>query len=170
MAIDVLDLHDTGPEFGKAALAALSQTGALPHGLCNSFTPSSVQLVMRRGSSSLARSYETQRSRNDLFFRRWPIRNHGSGEEMVSNLKALRPEPGVIAVVGSVTRADEPIQRPLQGNEAEDSATRLGCVLDSYRANRMEGRESRRAGLQRSSGAAINEHLMAVNPNDDTLR
>jgi hypothetical protein len=31
--IDVLDLDDAGAEFGKAALATLSQTGAPLHGL-----------------------------------------------------------------------------------------------------------------------------------------
>lgn len=108
--IDVLDLDDTGPEFGKAALAALSQTGAPLHGL---------RISLRRHPYNWSRAQEIPHlldqtelanpvtmcsSEGGLF-------EYGSDDEIVSNLKTLRLQAGVTAVVGSVTRADEPIQQ-----------------------------------------------------------
>lgn len=43
---------------------------------------------------------------------------YGSDTEIESNLKVLREFPEVVAVVGSVTRADEPIQRIRQMGRA----------------------------------------------------
>ncbi len=44
---------------------------------------------------------------------------YGSDEEIVANLKALRGQPDVVAVTGSVTRADEPIQQMRKATTAK---------------------------------------------------
>jgi hypothetical protein len=43
---------------------------------------------------------------------------YGSDEQIVANLKVLRSVPETLAVVGSGTRADEPIQRLHQTSNA----------------------------------------------------
>ncbi len=43
---------------------------------------------------------------------------YGSDSEIQSNLQTLREFPEVLAVIGSVTRADEPIQRVRQMGRA----------------------------------------------------
>lgn len=144
--IDVLDLDDAGPEFGKAPLAALSQTGAPLHGL---------RISLRRHPYNWSRAKEIPRlldqtelanpvtvcsSEGGLF-------EYGSDEEIVSNLKALRSQAGVTAVVGSVTRADEPIQQLRKTTTPKTRPRGLNVFSNLNRANRMEGGESRRAAL-----------------------
>jgi hypothetical protein len=108
--IDVLDLDDVGPAFGEAALAALSQLGAPMHGLRISFCHhpynwSHAEVLSRLlDRAELANPATICSSEGGLF-------EYGSDEEIVSNLRVLRAQPGVVAVIGSVTRADEPIQQ-----------------------------------------------------------
>jgi hypothetical protein len=107
--IDVLDIDDTGPEFGKAALAALSQEGAPLHGLRISLQPraynwSRAEEILRLLDQTELRDPVTICSSEGGLF------EYGSDLEIVSNLKILRSQPGLIAVVGSITRADEPMQ------------------------------------------------------------
>jgi hypothetical protein len=98
--IDVFDL-EAGPAFGESALAALSQSNAPLHaGLLK--------------ETKLEHPITICSSEGGLF-------EYRSDEEIVSNLKALRGQRDVVAVTGSVTRADEPIQ---QMRKATTSKTR----------------------------------------------
>jgi hypothetical protein len=107
--IDVLDLDDAGPAFGEAALAALTKTGAPLHGTSISFRhyaynwSRAEDLAGFLGSTKLHHPITICSSEGGLF-------EYGSDEEITSNLQVVRANPHVIAVVGSVTRADEPVQ------------------------------------------------------------
>jgi hypothetical protein len=109
--IDVLDRDGDGPAFGARALTALRADGAPLHGL-------DVQLrhiradwtetgplrdllrAARIGTSVIAGSSE-----GGLF-------EYGTDAEIEANLDCLRDEaPSHFVMVGSVTRADEPVQR-----------------------------------------------------------
>jgi hypothetical protein len=108
VSIDVLDLDDAGPAFGKASLTALSQPGAPLHGV--SITFRQIQYDWRHAEQLINLLAEGQAgnpiticsSEGGLF-------EYGSDTEIESNLKALRIKQ-IMAVVGSVTRADEPVQ------------------------------------------------------------
>jgi hypothetical protein len=106
--IDVLDLDNAGPAFGEASLAALSQPGGPLHGC---------RITFRH----IHYDWRHAEQLNDLFAegkRDNPITicssegglfEYGSDSEIESNLNALRQQE-TMAVAGSVTRADEPVQ------------------------------------------------------------
>jgi hypothetical protein len=106
ITIDVLDIDTAGPEFGEAALQAISQNEGPLSNVCCTFRHipydwarvDDLQLLLRelRNSNALA----ICSSEGGLF-------EYGADEEIVSNLRALRDSHLVRAVVGSVTRADE---------------------------------------------------------------
>lgn len=111
IAIDVLDLDQAGPSFGRRALAALQAEGAPLHGLAIEFRhqpydwsrPAGLDPALaaaRADHAILAVSSE-----GGLF-------EYGSDDEIVANLTALaQGGPADLFVAGSVTRADEPIHR-----------------------------------------------------------
>src|SRR6202007_448943 len=109
IGIDVLDLDGDGAAFGEAALAALSQPGGSLHGL----------RIFRYFVYNWARTEDLPRllQQTDL---EHPVTicssegglfEYGSDDEILSNLKARRSHPDVVAAAGSVTRADEPTQQ-----------------------------------------------------------
>jgi hypothetical protein len=110
ISIDVLDLDNAGPTFGAKALASLSQEGAPLHGIRVAFR----HILYNWGKADdlkpvLSEAQATGAvvicsSEGGLF-------EYGSDAEIEENLKVLRAFPEVLAVVGSVTRADEPVQR-----------------------------------------------------------
>lgn len=117
IAIDVLDLDECGPIFGARALAQLAQEGgalsemrvAFRHVPYNWSKASDLRPVM--GEAQARKALVICSSEGGLF-------EYGSDTEIESNLKVLREFPEVVAVVGSVTRADEPIQRIRQMGRA----------------------------------------------------
>ncbi len=110
ISIEVLDLDDAGPAFGAKALAALSQEGGplsgirsvLRHVPYNWARAADLEVVLAEARTEEA--LVICASEGGLF-------EYGSDTEIEDNLKTLRKFPKVLAVVGSVTRADEPIQR-----------------------------------------------------------
>jgi len=108
--IDVLDLDESGPAFGESALEALSQSNGPLHDLritlrhlpYNWARAGDLTGLMKK--SKLEHPITICSSEGGLF-------EYGSDEEIVSNLNALRGQRDVVAVIGSVTRADEPIQQ-----------------------------------------------------------
>lgn len=103
-------MDDAGPAFGEAALAALSrETGPLAgievvfqHTPYDWAQAANLEPVLSKASDSGTLAICS--SEGGLF-------EYGSDDEIVSNLKVLRACSAVVAVIGSVTRADEPIQR-----------------------------------------------------------
>ena len=118
VSIDVLDLDDAGPKFGEAALLALSREGAPLHGTQIAFRhirydwsdPAGLKPVLDEAQAKNAIIIGS--SEGGLF-------EYGSDEHIVSNLEAL--QGSLKCLIGSVTRADEPMQR-LQ--EMSSAATR----------------------------------------------
>jgi hypothetical protein len=110
ISITVLDTDDQGPSFGEAALAALSEADGPMHGIRVNFQHSQYDwanandLEMPLRKAQAAGAIVVCSSEGGLF-------EYGSDEEIVANLKILRAYPSVVAVVGSVTRADELTQR-----------------------------------------------------------
>jgi hypothetical protein len=110
ISIAVLDLDDAGPAFGAKALASISQEGgplrgirvAFRHVLYDWTKPADLKPVLTEVQAR--RALVICSSEGGLF-------EYGSDSEIQSNLRVLREFPEVLAVVGSVTRADEPIQR-----------------------------------------------------------
>jgi len=111
VAIDVLDADSDGPAFGARALAALSTPGAPLHAVdarlrhvvydWNDPRPLRAVLEEARAEGALA----VGSSEGGLF-------EYGTDEAIVANLTAVRETaPRDFAIVGSVTRADRPIQR-----------------------------------------------------------
>jgi hypothetical protein len=106
VVISVLDLDTAGPAFGARALAALSAPGAPLHG---------VQAELRRlpydwsRPRALAPVLDTVREENALMAvsSEGGLFDYGSDEEIVGNLQMLYE---ALVVVGSVTRADEPMR------------------------------------------------------------
>jgi hypothetical protein len=124
--ICVLDLDAAGPAFGARALAALSVAGAPLHGVQVEFRrlsynwsqPADLEPVL--AASRLENALVAASSEGGLF-------DYGSDEEIVGNLGMLSE---ALVVVGSVTRADEPM-RSMQKN----STVRLQLRgLDAFRA------------------------------------
>jgi hypothetical protein len=118
--ISVLDLDDAGPAFGQAALAVLSEEGAPLHGFQVSFRHvrydwSQVETLKGVLTDAQAQGALVVCSSEGGLF------EYGSDDEITDNLKVLRSFTEVLAVVGSVTRADEPIQRL---RETSTAATR----------------------------------------------
>ncbi len=109
VSIDVLDLDDAGPAFGNAALAALSGTAAPLYGMQVAFRHVRYDWAHTADLTAVLRAAHEAgaiiicSSEGGLF-------EYGSDDEIEANLKALRAGGDVRAVVGSVTRADEPTQ------------------------------------------------------------
>jgi hypothetical protein len=110
VSIDVLDLDDAGPAFGEAALHALSAPGAPLQDTCVAFRATHCNWSR---TAPLQKALNEARARNALVMcsSEGGLFEYGSDDEIVANLKVLRASPEVCGVVGSVTRADEPIQR-----------------------------------------------------------
>jgi hypothetical protein len=110
VSIDILDLDDSGPAFGAAALAALSQPRGPLHGLRITLRHVPYDWTQaERLPQLLNEAHATDQlticsSEGGLF-------EYGSDEEIDSNLKVLRAQPQLVAVAGSVTLADEPVQQ-----------------------------------------------------------
>jgi hypothetical protein len=110
IAIGILDLDEAGPTFGARALAQLSQEGgplpeirvAFRHVPYNWNKATDLNAVLTEAQARKALVICS--SEGGLF-------EYGSDIEIEENLKVLRAFPEVLAVVGSVTRADEPVQR-----------------------------------------------------------
>ncbi len=111
VAIDVLDGDASGPTFGARALAALSAPAAPLHAVdarlrhvaydWNDTRPLRGVLDDARGAGAVA----TGSSEGGLF-------EYGSDDAILANLTAAREAgPPDFAMLGSVTRADRPIQR-----------------------------------------------------------
>ncbi len=109
--IRVLDLDPSGPRFGVRALAALSVAGAPLAGVDARLervhydwsNPTELVPVLEDARASGAVTLAA--SEGGLF-------EYGSDDEIVANLATLRAGSGPsFAMVGSVTRADEPMQR-----------------------------------------------------------
>jgi hypothetical protein len=108
VSIDVLDLDDAGPAFGEASRTALSQPAGPLHGCHITFRhihydwthADEVMGVLAEGQTD--NPITICSSEGGLF-------EYGSDGEIKSNLKVLRTQQ-VVAIVGSVTRADDPIQ------------------------------------------------------------
>jgi hypothetical protein len=113
VAIKVLDVDDAGPAFGRAALEALATEGKPLQSPAIEFSyvhydwshPETLENVLREGHGQGA--IVICSSEGGLF-------EYGSDKEIEANLGVLRRFREVLAVVGSVTRADEPIMRVRQ--------------------------------------------------------
>ncbi len=118
IGIDVLDLDEAGPAFGESALAALSQPNGPLHSLrikahhlpYNWARAGELADLMKK--TELVHPITICSSEGGLL-------EYGSDEEIVSNLKALRGQQGLVAVTGSVTRADEPTQQMRKATTAK---------------------------------------------------
>lgn len=108
--VDVLDLDDAGPAFGQSALTALSEEGGPLCGTRVAFRHVRYDWAETADLKSVLREAHAKgaliicSSEGGLF-------EYGSDGEIEANLKVMRSSPQVLAVVGSVTRADEPAQR-----------------------------------------------------------
>ena len=115
--IDVLDRDSVGPAFGQKALAALSEEGGPLRGIQVAFRhvpydwTSAADLKPVLSQAQAKGALVICSSEGGLF-------EYGSDDEIKSDLKVLRDFPEVLAVVGSVTRADEPTQRLRQTGAA----------------------------------------------------
>lgn len=111
--INVLDLDSAGPAFGRRALAAYLAEGAPLQGRAISFQhtrydwSNATQLDDVLGAARRDRALIAASSEGGLF-------EYGSDDQIVANLKRLHP---AVVVTGSVTRADEPIQRLRQTSQ-----------------------------------------------------
>jgi hypothetical protein len=115
--IEVLDLEDGGPAFGQAALESLCAPNAPLRGLNIGFrhvhydwsntTPLKERLEAAHGQGA----FILCSSEGGLF-------EYGSDTDIEMNLKVLRPYSEVLGVVGSVTRADEPVELLRQSSTA----------------------------------------------------
>jgi hypothetical protein len=109
VSVDVFDLDEAGPAFGESALAALSQSGAPLHRCRITFRhvpydwTHSAQLIDLLEEGQRDHPITICSSEGGLF-------EYGSDAEIESNLNALRTQQ-IVAIVGSVTRADEPTQQ-----------------------------------------------------------
>ena len=107
VTITVLDIDDAGPAFGRAALKALAAEGRplkfsrirFSHLRYDWSHPETLENVLEEARSQKAMVICS--SEGGLF-------EYGSDQEIEANLRMLRQFPEVLAVVGSVTRADEP--------------------------------------------------------------
>jgi hypothetical protein len=120
VSIEVLDLDDAGPAFGMSALAALSAPEGPLHGLRISFRHVPYNWSEDGNLKPILQQAHDQgalvicSSEGGLF-------EYGSDSEIENNLAVLRESDEVLAVVGSVTRADELSQ---QLRESSTAATR----------------------------------------------
>jgi hypothetical protein len=115
VSVDVLDLDGEGPALGSAALTVLAAESGALHGLHIDFRHTHYdwsQTEELEQILNLARKREAIvicSSEGGLF-------EYGTDEDIKANLKVLRSFPEVLAVIGSVTRADEPMRRLRQSN------------------------------------------------------
>ena len=118
VSIDVLDLDDAGPAFGEAALGAISAEGAPLHEARVSFRTIRYDWLQ---TATLKESLREAGARNALIMcsSEGGLFEYGSDDAIVANLRVLRASREVCGVVGSVTRADEPIQRLHQISSAK---------------------------------------------------
>ena len=118
--LDVLDLEEVAPQFGEAALTALCSDGGPLRGIRTSFRHIPYDWSQ---ASALAPVLSEVRAKEALAIcsSEGGLFEYGSDDEIVANLTALHTATEVIAVVGSVTRADEPIRRL---HETSRAATR----------------------------------------------
>lgn len=111
--IDVLDIDDEGPAFGQSALKALTGKGGPLHSMQIDFQhvrynwAATADLEPVLGDTHRQGALAICSSEGGLF-------EYGSDPEIEANLKALRESPNVLAIVGSVIRADEPTGRMLE--------------------------------------------------------
>jgi hypothetical protein len=110
IAIDVLDADVAGPEFGARALRALQAEGAPLHGVPVAFRR--VEWDWRSGGATLSAAIDAAREAGAVTVAasEGALFEYGSDGEIRDALERLRCG-GVAAVVGSVTRADEPVRR-----------------------------------------------------------
>jgi hypothetical protein len=117
ISIDVLDLDAAGPAFGARALESLSQGEGPLRGIRVALRHVPYDWTKTADLKPVLTQAQTRRalvicsSEGGLF-------EYGSDSEIQSNLQKLRESPQVLAVIGSVTRADEPIQRVRQMGRA----------------------------------------------------
>ena len=118
VVVSVLDGDRDGPAFGARALAAWQVEGAPLHGLEVTFRhvpydwrrAQELRSVLEDARADGARIAGS--SEGGLF-------EYGSDDEIVDNLSALRRwAPDDFVIVGSVTRADAPVQRLLRTSTA----------------------------------------------------
>jgi hypothetical protein len=108
--VTVLDRDEAGPRFGQRALEALQASGAPLAGL-------SIALRQRTydwaAPSALAEEVAAARSSGALLLAQSEggLFEYGSDAAILDNLRALASAGAELRVVGSVTRADEPMQR-----------------------------------------------------------
>jgi len=125
ISIDVLDFDHAGPAFGANALSSFSAEAGPLHG--SQVTFRHVSYDWRR-ADDLKPVLNEARTKSALVIcsSEGGLFEYGSDGEIQSNLKVLREAPVVMAVVGSVTRADEPIQRMRQMGRAATRPRGLG--------------------------------------------
>jgi hypothetical protein len=131
VSIDVLDLDDAGPAFGEASLAALSQPGGPLHRCRITFRhihydwTHAEQLIDLLGEGPRDNPITICSSEGGLF-------EYGSDAEIESNLGALRTRQ-VVAIVGSVTCADEPTQQLRKSSTPKTRPRGLEAFADLIR-------------------------------------
>jgi hypothetical protein len=108
--IEVLDLEEIAPKFGEDALAALLAEGAPLHGARIAFRHIRYDWSQ---ASDLEPVLSEARAQGAVIIGCFEggLFEYGSDDEIESSLKVLRSAPEVLAVVGSVTRSDEPIRQ-----------------------------------------------------------
>ena len=130
--IDVLDLDESGPAFGQAALAALLQSNGPLRGLRITFRHLPYNWARVEDLAGL-----TRRTRLDnpltICSSEGGLFEYGSDEEIVSNLEVLRRQQDVVAVTGSVTRADEPTQQMRKATTPKTRRRGLAAFRDLIR-------------------------------------
>jgi hypothetical protein len=104
ITLQVLDRDSAGPEFGRRALEALTNDGPL-RGLDVEFTHvpydwRDVSTLTEVGRQASATGAVIAASTEGALF------EYGEDPTILANLKALHPVPGLVAVGGTVTRAD----------------------------------------------------------------
>jgi hypothetical protein len=128
VTITVLDIDDTGPAFGQAALESLAAEGQplqpfpirFRHVPYDWSRPETLEHVLQE--AQMRRALVICSSEGGLF-------EYGSDEEISANLAMLR-FPEVLAIVGSVTRADDPIMRLRQTSTAATRPRGLAVFRD----------------------------------------
>jgi hypothetical protein len=110
VSIEVLDIDHAGADFGKRALAALSVPGGPLHGYRIDFRYVHYNWSKASDLHAIVRQPEFDQA-SVLCSSEGGLFEYGSDDEIMANLQALRESAGVVAVIGSVTRADETTQR-----------------------------------------------------------
>jgi hypothetical protein len=137
IAIEVLDLDEAGPDFGARALPSLSREGG---------TLSAIRVAFRNvpynwnNAADLKPVLTEAQARRALVIcsSEGGLFEYGSDTEIEENLKVLRAFPEVLAVVGSVTRADEPVQSYTEDGKSSNSPTWPGRFSGVNWKDRLE--------------------------------